>query len=272
VLRALFLDIVRRYAIDCVRDSKRPVLPTHSHWGTTWEPVVGGHNVPDRELDSVFARNDEGDYDAPTAASRRDQDDLDQLHQILELHLDDLSDAQREILVESFFEAGKRADIAARRGITKSTYDNHRQAAFKALRESLALDVEVSTGIDRSIWYDHVEELLERRAARLRGLSSSKKGKRSNPKRESANPEGKRDNPEGKRANPEGKRANLEGRRRNPRGERRNVEGERLPLKAERSNSAHERGNNLREGAADEPLSGTLPDARNESELVRRSA
>src|SRR4029077_12690966 len=52
-LRALFLDIVRRHAIDCGRDSKRPPLPIHSHWGMVWEPVVSGHNVADRELDSV---------------------------------------------------------------------------------------------------------------------------------------------------------------------------------------------------------------------------
>jgi RNA polymerase sigma factor (sigma-70 family) len=250
-LRALFLDIVRRYAIDCVRDSKRPPLPIHSHWGVVWEPVVSGHNVADRELDSVFARNDQGEYDAPTAAARRDQDDVDQLHQLLELHLDDLSQAQREILVESFFEEEKRADIAARRGITESTYDNHRQAAFKALRDSLAADVEASTGIDRSIWYDHVEELIERRAARLRGRSSSKKGKR---------------------PTSEGKRGNSEGKRRNARGERRAVESERRAVKGERSNCAHERGNNVREGARDEPLTVTSPAARNEYELAGRSS
>ena len=69
-----------------------------------WKPVVRGHNVADRELDSVFARNDQGEYDAPTAAARHEQDDVDQLHQILELHLDNLSQAEREIVVERFFE------------------------------------------------------------------------------------------------------------------------------------------------------------------------
>ena len=133
--------------------------------------------------------------------ARNDQDDIDELHQILKRHLDDLSPAQGEILVERFFEEGKRADIAARRGIIESSYDNHRQTAFKA-RESLAADVEVSTGIDRSIWYDHLEELIERRAVRLRGCSSSKKGKC---------------------LNSEGKRGNSEGKRRYARGERRNV-------------------------------------------------
>ena len=207
--------------------------------------------MADRELDTVFARNDHGNYDAPVPSVRRDKDDLNGLHYILRTHMEDLSQTQREILVESFFKEEKRADIAARRGITESTYDNHRQAAFKALRESLAVDVEVSTGIDRSAWYDLVEELIERRAASLRGRSSSKKGKRPNLER---------------------KRGNLEGKRRNPRGERRNPRGERRALKGERSNSAHERGNNLREGAADEPRAGTSPGAHNESDPVGRSS
>lgn len=38
--------------------------------------------------------------------ARNDQDDIDELHQILKRHLDDLSPAQGEILVESFFEEG----------------------------------------------------------------------------------------------------------------------------------------------------------------------
>ena len=179
--------------------------------------------------------------------------------------MEDLSQTQREILVESFFKEEKRADIAARRGITESTYDNHRQAAFKALRESLAVDVEVSTGIDRSTWYDLVEELIERRAARLRGRSSSNKGKR-------PTSEGKRGNSEGKRGNSERKRGNSEGKRRNARGERRAVESERRAVKGERSNCAHERGNNVREGARDEPLTVTSPAARNEYELAGRSS
>ena len=269
-LRALFLDIVRRYAIDCVRDSKRPALPIHSHWGMVWEPVVGGHNVADRELDSVFARNDQGEYDAPTAAARREQDDVEQLHEILELHLDSLSEAQREILVESFFEEGKRADIAARRGITESTYDNHRQAAFKALRDSLAAVVEGSTGFDRSLWYDRVEELIERYAARLQGRFSSKKGKRSNSGGKRGNSRRERRNSRGERRKVEGERRNVEGERRNVEGERRAVRGERRAVEGERSNSAPERGNTAREGAADEPLAFTSRGARNESQLAGR--
>jgi len=134
--------------------------------------------------------------------ARNDQDDIDELHQILKRHLDDLSPAQGEILVESFFEEGKRADIAARRGMTESTYDDHRQTAFKALRESLAVDVEVSAAIDRSIWYDHLEELIERRVVRLRGCSSSKKGK-------CLNSEGKRRYARGERPYARGERRNV---------------------------------------------------------------
>jgi hypothetical protein len=217
----------------------------HSQSGVVSEPTVSGNNVADRELDSVFARNDERKYAAPAPAARREQDDVEQLRHILERHLDDLSHAQREILVESFFDEEKRADIAARRGMTESTYDNHRQAAFRALRESLAVDVEASTDIDRSIWYDRVEELIERRAARLRGHSSSKKGKRSNSK-------GKRGNARGEGTNAEGKRGNFERKRRNARDERRDVQGERHAVKRERHNSGHERGNNRREGDADQ--------------------
>jgi len=263
--RRKFLKMVRNHALDCVRDSKRPACNIHSHWGIDPEPELRGRNVADRELDTVFARNDHGNYDAPVPTVSRDKDDLNGLHYILRNHMEDLSQTQREILVESFFKEEKRADIAARRGITESTYDNHRQAAFKALRESLAVDVEVSTGIDRSTWYDLVEELIERRAASLRGRSSSKKGKRPNSERKGGNLERKR-------GNPEDKRVNLEGKRRNPRGERRNVERERRALKGERSNSAHERGNNLREGAADEPRAGTSPGAHNESDPVGRSS
>src|SRR5690348_7854010 len=155
-----------------------PNAPRRSCWGAVREPVVGGEKSPTARS----TRSSRGTTVASTTRPRprRDQDDVDLLHQILELHRDDPSQAPHAILAASSFEEGKRADIAARRGITDSTDDNHRQAAFKALRDSLAADVEVSTAIDRSIWYDHVEELIERQAARLRGRSSSKKGKRGN--------------------------------------------------------------------------------------------
>ena len=260
-----FLTAVRNHAYDCVRDSKRPACPVHSHWGIDLEPELRGHNLADRALDTLFARNDYGKYDAPMAAARRKQDSVVQLHQILKLHLYGLSKAQREILVESFFDEAKRADIAARRGITESTYDNHRQAAFKALRESLTADVEAAIGVDRSIWYDLIEELIERRAARLDGRSSSKKGK-------GDNSAGKRGNSEGKRGNSEDEARNSRGERRNVEGKRRNVGGERRAVRGERSNSAHKPGNNAREATADEPFAVTSPGARNESKLAGRSS
>src|SRR5690348_2893350 len=57
--RRKFLKMVRNHALDCVRDSKRPACPAHSHWGIDPEPLVGGHNLANRELDTVFARNDD---------------------------------------------------------------------------------------------------------------------------------------------------------------------------------------------------------------------
>jgi DNA-directed RNA polymerase specialized sigma24 family protein len=46
---------------------------------------------------------------------RRAKDDLDGLHFILRAHLDDLSQTQREIVLETYFEGRARDEIAARR-------------------------------------------------------------------------------------------------------------------------------------------------------------
>jgi len=290
VLRALFMDIVRRYAFDCVRDGKRPQLQTHSNWGMEWQPVVRGHNVPDRPLDSVFARNNERKYDAPAAASRREQDDVGELRHILDRHLDRLAQRQREILVESFLEQEKRADIAARLGITLSTYDSHRHAALEALRKSLAAEVKASRGADRSIWYDRIEELISLRAARLRDRSSSKKGKGSSAegkgassRGEGVSAEGIRDSSRGDPANSEGERVNVEGARHHAPDARHDAEAEHRGVKAEsravtpeRANAAHERDNNQHEGDAVEPTADRSSGARYDAErprprIVRRS-
>jgi len=53
-------------------------------------------STPDRALDQVFARNDEGEYDAPAPVPRRPLDDLDNLHNILRSQLDELTPAQRD--------------------------------------------------------------------------------------------------------------------------------------------------------------------------------
>jgi RNA polymerase sigma factor (sigma-70 family) len=174
--RRQFLVIVRNHAIDCVRDSNAAERPVHSHWAEEPEPVVGGRKVADRALDRVFARNGDGKYDAPAPAERRAKDDAGELDQILRCHLPDLSRMQREIIVETFFEKRKRAEVARRLGISVKTYDNHLQAAFRSLRQLLAKDADEFTNVDRSVWYDLIEALRERyEAARLR-MPSGKRG------------------------------------------------------------------------------------------------
>jgi DNA-directed RNA polymerase specialized sigma24 family protein len=234
--RGRFLAIVRNHAIDCVRDSDGPERPIHCHWAKAPEPAVGGRKVADRELDQVFARNDHGKYDAPAPTERRAKDDVDELYQIIRCHLDDLSHARREIIVETFFEGRKRAEVAARHGISVYTYDNHLQAAFRSLRDSMTQVVDISSDLDRPHWYDVVEKLSERHAAaRLRRVSGKK---------------GKRSTSEGDRSNFEGDRSNFEGDRSNFEGDRSNFEGDRSNFEGDRSNSQRDRGKNSRAGAA----------------------
>ena len=72
-------------------------------------------------------------------------------------------------------------------------------------------DADVFTDVDRSLWFDRIEELCERYAAtRLRRVSG-KKGERSNSEGERCNSEGKRSNSQGERSNSEGERSNSEG-------------------------------------------------------------
>ena len=66
-----------------------------------------------------------------------------------------------------------------RRGISTSTYDNHLQAAYRALRTAMMKVVKTSKGADRPSWYDLVEVLNERHAAKQRRRTSCEKGKRS---------------------------------------------------------------------------------------------
>jgi RNA polymerase sigma factor (sigma-70 family) len=178
--RRTFLRMVRNHALDCVRDSRRPACPVHSHWGIDPEPFIAGRNVADRELDTIFARNDDGKYDAPAPTVRRAKDDLNGLHYILRAHLEDLSQTQREILLEAYFEEQSPDEIAARRGITLNTYHNHRKAAFTKLRESMMAVADFSSDIDLPDWYDRVEEMNKRHAARQRRRSARKKENRSN--------------------------------------------------------------------------------------------
>src|SRR5881227_2454585 len=93
--------------------------------------------------------------------------------------LDKLPRAQREIIDETFFEGRTRAQIVARRGISTCTYDNHLQAAYRALRTAMMEVVKTSTGAERPSWYDLVEVLYERHAARQLRRISARKGKTS---------------------------------------------------------------------------------------------
>jgi DNA-directed RNA polymerase specialized sigma24 family protein len=197
--RGRFLAIVHNHAIDCVRESNGSELPIHSHWAKEPEPVVGGRKLADRELDRVFARNDDGEYDAPAPAELRAQDTADQLDYLLRSTLDDLPLMQRQIVHETFFERRKRAEVAQRLGISVHTYDNHLQAAFRSLRNLLAQDVDLFIDVDRSLWYDFIEELCERHEASSLRRVSGKKGKRSTSKGDRSNVEGDRSNSERER-------------------------------------------------------------------------
>lgn len=182
--RGRFLTIVRNYALDCVRPSEGSESPIHCHWGIEREPVVGGRKVADRPLDQVFARNDNGKYDAPAPAERRIQDEPDKLDQILRHHLLDLTPMQRDVVFETFFGGRKRAEVARCLGISVKTYDSHLQAAFRSMRQLLTKEPEVVTGEDRSRWYDLIEKLSERYAASRLRRASGKKGERSIPEGE----------------------------------------------------------------------------------------
>jgi len=173
--RRKFFRMVRNHALDCLRDGKRPACPVHSHWGIDPDPEVRGRHLADRELDTLFARNDQGNYDAPAPAVRRAKDDLDGLHHILHNHMEDLSETQREILLEAYFEEQSPDEIAARRGITLNTYHNHRKAALNKLRESLMEVVDFcNDDIDLPGWYDRVEEMNKRHSARQRRRAARK--------------------------------------------------------------------------------------------------
>ena len=175
--RRTFLKMVWNHAIDCIRDSKRPACPVHSHWGIDPEPFVGGHNLADRELDTLYARNDHGKYDESAPTVRRAKDELDGLHDVLRNHLDDLSQTQREIIDDAYFHEEARHEIAARRGISMYTYDNHRKAACSKMRESLMAVVDGFRDIDLPYWYDRVAEMNTRHAAKQRRRAARNKEK-----------------------------------------------------------------------------------------------
>jgi RNA polymerase sigma factor (sigma-70 family) len=195
--RRKFLTMVRNHALDCVRESKRPEPTIHFHWGIDPEPVVGGRNVADRELNTVFARNDHGKYDAPAPTVQCAEDDPNALYYILRNHMEDLSPTQREIFIETYFEEQPREEIAARRGISLNTYDNHRKAACSKLCASIMGVVDLATHIDLPDWYVRIGKMIKRHAAKQQRRASSKKEKCSNSG-------GKRSNSGGERSNSRG--------------------------------------------------------------------
>lgn len=89
--------------------------------------------------------------------------------------MDDLSQTQRDIIDEAYFAEQSPGEIARRRGISLNTYHNHRKAAFSKLRDSMMAVVDFSTDIDLPDWYDRIEEMSKRHAARQRRRASSKK-------------------------------------------------------------------------------------------------
>jgi DNA-directed RNA polymerase specialized sigma24 family protein len=172
--RRRFLKIVRNHAINCGhRDGI--ACPVHSNWGMALEPAVGGRSAGDRELDHVFARNDDGKYDAPASIERRPQDDVEALRAILREHVSDLPPMQRAVIIGTVFEGRKRAAVAASLGISVKTYDCHLQAAYRFLRMSLPQDSLAYPELDRSVWYDIFEELRERYEARVLHSSCKKR-------------------------------------------------------------------------------------------------
>jgi RNA polymerase sigma factor (sigma-70 family) len=195
--RRKFLKMVRNHALDCVRDKKRLACPIHSQWGIDPEVVIPARHVADRQLDTIFARNDQGKYDMPAPTVRRPQDDLNGLHYILRSHLEDLSQTQREIIHEAYFEEQPRDEIAERRGISVYTYDNHRKAACQKLRDSMMAVVDLLSDLDLSDWYDRIEEMSKRHAASQRRRASRKKEKRSSSRGDRIDFEGDRSNSRG---------------------------------------------------------------------------
>jgi DNA-directed RNA polymerase specialized sigma24 family protein len=169
--RRRFLAVVRNHATDCVRQAESEQRPVHSHWSDEPEPVVGGRKIADRELDQVFSRNDKGDYDAPAPVPPRAVDDPSRLGCILTELLAALTPMQAEVITQTFVKGRKRAVVARNLGISVNTYDNHKQAGFRTLRAEAARAAAVNTDVDRSAWYDRIEDLIdlyeEERARRL---------------------------------------------------------------------------------------------------------
>jgi RNA polymerase sigma factor (sigma-70 family) len=163
--RRRFLHIIRNHALDCVREPEAPERSDHFNWGVWTEPTVGGRKSPDRPLDHVFARNDTGHYDAAVEDEMRPQDNIDTLSEILRRAVSDLPPMQAAVIMETFFEGRKRAEVARRHGISVKTYDNTLQAAFLSLGYDLRDESESRGDAERSIWYNRIDKMFSRRQA-----------------------------------------------------------------------------------------------------------
>ena len=111
--------------------------------------------------------------------------------------MEELSQTQREIIHEAYFEEQPRDEIAARRGISLNTHDNHRKAACRTLRDSMMAVVDFCADIELPDWYDRIEEMNEQHASRQRPRASSKKENRSTFGGDRSNFEGDRSNSRG---------------------------------------------------------------------------
>jgi hypothetical protein len=93
--------------------------------------------------------------------------------------MEDLSETEREMIHDSYFDEQFRDEIAARRGISLSTNDNHRKAACRKLRDSMMAVVDFCSDIELPDWYDRLVDMNKRHAGRQRRRPSCKKENRS---------------------------------------------------------------------------------------------
>ena len=114
----------------------------------------------------------DGNHDARAPTVRRAGDDFNGVHDNLRSRMEDLSQTQRKIPLDACFEELSPDEIAARRGIIVNTFHKHRKAAFSKLRDSMMVVVDSSTDVDFPNWFDRVEAMNERYAARERRRES----------------------------------------------------------------------------------------------------
>lgn len=162
-------------------------------WGTWWPIIAGGRGFADCTVaeDSItrvvvttssivsFARKDRGNYDASAPAVRRAKHDLNGVHDILRSHLDDVSQTQRDITLEAYFEEQSPDKIVGRRGSSLNDRDNHRKAPCSRLRDSITSVVDSCADRYLRAWYDRVEEMNEQHAASQRRRAARNRENRS---------------------------------------------------------------------------------------------